>query len=1022
MPSIYALQMLRPRWGKLIYMTESVSESSTAILSGLVTKGPMKVLHVDDDSGFLRIAKKCLRMQGEFQVETVRCVEEAKDKLGREKYDVIVCDYQIPGKDGLEFLKELRKEGNNIPFIIFTGKGREEVAIKALNIGADGYFNKHGEPETVYGELAHGIRQALERKRAKMEKWQREEKLRATLDSSPDPIIISDLDGSIVDCNEATLMLTGYPSKKEIVGKNSFEFIAEKDRERALKNLKKASEQGAVKNVEYTFLKKGKEEYQGELSASALKDSSGNITGFVGIIRDITERKEKERRFQESEERYRLLFEQSPFGIGITHANGTVIDANSNMQTITGYSKEELKKINSFDMYEKPEQRKALLQAIKRRGGVVGFSARLKRKDGASVDALLNVSQVHIRGKNFLQTTLQDITEQKKAEEELRRFSAAMKESIDGIVISDLEGTVVDLNETALGFYGAIDKSEVIGKSAFDLMPPEQKAKLIENMKEVMTKGRGRRRVFDFTAKTGARISVDITTSLMRNADGSPAGLVAILRDITERKKAEEELESSRERLRMLFEYAPDAYYLNTLKGDFIDGNKAAEELTGYSKSELVGKSFLKLKILPRGQILKAAKLLALNAAGKPTGPDELVLNRKDGSQVPVEIRTYPVKIDGKTVVLGIARDITERKHAHELIQESRQKFEQLFMGNPEAAVYVDSNETVLDINQRFSDLFGYSPADIKGKFLDNFIVSENGRKEATMLSQKSGKGYLYHETVRRNKKGSLIPVAISAAPIVLHGQHLGDIVLYRDITERKKAEEEIREAMEKVEVINEKLRVVGGLTRHDVRNKLATVTGNAYLVRKKLPENSEVLDYVKQIEASVEQTVRIFDFAKAYEMLGVEELLYVDVEKTVNEAVSLFPDLRDVKVTNDCHGLTVLADSLLRQLFYNLIDNSLKHGEKLSIIRIHYEDKNDHLNMICQDDGVGISQAAKPKIFGEGYTTGKGSGYGLYLVKKMMKVYGWVIKETGEPGKGALFTMTIPKTNEKRRINYKLH
>jgi PAS domain S-box-containing protein len=753
-------------------MTKSVSESSAAILSSSVTEGPMRVLHVDDDSSFLTIAKECLRMHGEFQVETARCIEEAKDKLGREKYDVIVCDYQIPGKDGLEFLKELRKEGNDIPFIIFTGKGREEVAIKALNMGADGYFNKNGEPKTVYGELAHGIRQALERKTAKAERWQREEKLRATLDSSPDPIIISDLDGSIIDCNEATLTLTGYPSKKEIVGKNSFEFIAEKDRERALKNLKKASEQEAVKNVEYTFLKKGKEEYQGELSVTALKDSSGNITGFVGTIRDITERKETERRLRESEEHYRLLFEQSPFGIKITHADGTVIDANSNMQTITGYSKDELKKINSFDMYEKPEQRKALLQAIKQHGGVVGFSARLKRKDGASVDALLNVSQVHIRGKNFLQTTLQDITEQKKAEEELRHFSAAIKESIDGIVISDLEGTVVDLNETALGFYGAINKSEVIGKSAFDLMPPEQKTKLSENMNEVMAKGRGRRRVFDVITKNGARISVDITTSLMRNADGSPAGLVAIL----------------------------------------------------------------------------------------------------------------------------------------------------------------------------------------------------------------------------------------------------------RDVTERRKAEEEVRKAMEKLEVVNEKLQVVGGLTRHDVRNKLAAITGNAYLIGKKLPENGVVLDYVKQIEASVEQTVRILEFAKAYEMLGAEELAYIDVEKTVNEAASLFPDLRDVKVANDCHGLTVLADSLLRQLFYNLIDNSLKYGEKLSIIRIHYEDKNDHLNVIYQDDGVGISQAAKPKIFDEGYTTGKGSGYGLYLIKKMMEVYCWAIKETGEPGKGALFTMTIPKTNEKGRINYKLH
>jgi DNA-binding response OmpR family regulator len=91
------------------------------------------------------------------------------EKLEKTDYDVIVSDYQMPGKDGLEFLKELREEGNTVPFIVFTGKGREEITMKALNQGASGYFTKQGQPETVYGELAHGIRQATERKKAEEE-------------------------------------------------------------------------------------------------------------------------------------------------------------------------------------------------------------------------------------------------------------------------------------------------------------------------------------------------------------------------------------------------------------------------------------------------------------------------------------------------------------------------------------------------------------------------------------------------------------------------------------------------------------------------------------------------------------------------------------------------------------------------------------------------------------------------------------------------------------------------------------
>lgn len=126
--------------------------------------------------------------------------------------------------------------------------------------------------------------------------------------------------------------------------------------------------------------------------------------------------------------------------------------------------------------------------------------------------------------------------------------------------------------------------------------------------------------------------------------------------------------------LKVLFEYAPDAYYLSDTRGRFISGNRAAEALVGYRREELVGKSFVDLDILPGDQIVKCLKLLALSAMRKPTGPDEFTLKRKDGSRVFVDIRTHPVKIKGKTVVLGIARDITERKKSKDVLEENIQK------------------------------------------------------------------------------------------------------------------------------------------------------------------------------------------------------------------------------------------------------------------------------------------------------------------------------------------------------------
>ena len=126
-------------------MAESIVESSTEEVLNVAKTKRIRVLHVDDDQAFLSIAKQCLEMQGEIDVDTVSSVKEASERLKKTDYDAIVCDYQMPGKDGLEFLKELRANGNNIPFIVFTGKGREEIAMKALNSGVDGYFSKHGE-------------------------------------------------------------------------------------------------------------------------------------------------------------------------------------------------------------------------------------------------------------------------------------------------------------------------------------------------------------------------------------------------------------------------------------------------------------------------------------------------------------------------------------------------------------------------------------------------------------------------------------------------------------------------------------------------------------------------------------------------------------------------------------------------------------------------------------------------------------------------------------------------------------
>lgn len=153
---------------------------------------------------------------------------------------------------------------------------------------------------------------------------------------------------------------------------------------------------------------------------------------------------------------------------------------------------------------------------------------------------------------------------------------------------------------------------------------------------------------------------------------------------LAERKNIEEDLRESEERFKIIFEHAPDAYFLSDLKGIFIDGNKAAEEMLGYKKEELIGKSMLKLNLVSLDQVPEIAKRLVQHALGKPTKPGEFILNRKDGTKIPTEISGAMVKIKGKRVILGIVRDIAERKKTEEELKNKNlelEKFNKLSVG-----------------------------------------------------------------------------------------------------------------------------------------------------------------------------------------------------------------------------------------------------------------------------------------------------------------------------------------------------
>ena len=390
-------------------------------------------------------------------------------------------------------------------------------------------------------------------------------------------------------------------------------------------------------------------------------------------------------------------------------------------------------------------------------------------------------------------------TELKESE---KKYKDLAEETPIGIANIGITGKITYINKRLEKISG-YSREEIVGKDVFKLgLFSNEIIKLLKERLRVRFRGGStqQRREIPFKCKDGKWIWIEITAMLIKKW-GIPSSLRITVQDITERKKAEEELKDSEERLKILFDYAPDAYYISDLKGKFIDGNKAAERTIGYKKEELIGKSFLKLNLLTLTDIPKAAKTLAKSIIGKPTGPDEFILNRKDNSKATVEISTYPVKIKGRTLVLGLARDITERKKAEEVLRKSQQEFASIFHNNPEASVYLDDMNTVLDINSRFSELFGYNLEEIKGKNINCGIIHPPDKiEEAKRLTKKAIKEYINYDTIRKKKDGTLFPVSISGSSVLINGKTKGRIILYQDITQRKQAEQKIKQGYEKLQ------------------------------------------------------------------------------------------------------------------------------------------------------------------------------------------------------------------------------
>jgi two-component system cell cycle sensor histidine kinase/response regulator CckA len=386
---------------------------------------------------------------------------------------------------------------------------------------------------------------------------------------------------------------------------------------------------------------------------------------------------------------------------------------------------------------------------------------------------------------------VRDITQRHLAEQAFResegRFRTLIEDSPESLFLTDVQGIVLTASRVAVQRLGK-NLSEVTGTSLFGHLPPKVASQRWPFFEQAVATGRPVR--FEDTRDD---FHFEIHVHPILDADGKVSMLSIMALDITDRKQAEAALLESEERFKLLFEYAPDAYFLMDVQGNFLDANRAAEKLTGYRQEEMIGQNFQTLPLLDDGQKTLVTELLAQSVYGEVVGPVDLTLSRKEGREVIIEVKGLPLEIKGQSLLLGIARDITARKQAEEALRESEQRFRDITAYAAEWVWEVDAQGKYIYSSPVVEQLLGYKPEEVLDKhFYDFFIPEEREElKQAALALFAAKQPFRNFLNPSVHKNGRIIWLSTSGIPILdeqgnLRGYRGADI----DISERREAEE----------------------------------------------------------------------------------------------------------------------------------------------------------------------------------------------------------------------------------------
>ncbi len=627
--------------------------------------------------------------------------------------------------------------------------------------------------------------------------------MKSIFNSLDESVLVVTPDRKIVNVNGATEKIFAY-SPAELINRSTE--VLHVDYEHYLefgRRINEAFDRGKSANFEFRIKRKNGEIFPSEHTVSLLKNDKGDAIGIVSIVRDITDRKHAEEALRESEKQFRRMFENHYAVMLLTDPeNGKIIRANKAARKYYGYTAEDFERLFIYEINPlgKEEISAEMANAKSEKRNCFYFPHLLANGELRYVE--VHSSPVEFKGKTLLFSIIHDITERRQAEQSLResenRYRLLHESMRDGFAQISMSGHIVSVNPCFLEMTG-YSEEEVSILHYNDITPEkwqESEQEIIE--KQVIPNGYSDIYEKEYIRKDGSVFPVELRAYLLRDKNGQADGMWAVIRDISDRKRAEELLWKSEKRYRELFEFMEEGVLRADTQGNIIMANIAIAKMCGYiSPEEMLGIPMTKLYANPKDREAMIQKVKEKGILKN----FEIVARTKDGHSFWALCNVKIIVNENGEVMgtEGLVRDISDRKRAEEELEQAHARLNATLHALPDLLFEVDREGRIYDFHAPQGELLYVHPEAFLSKTIREVLPSDaadiiaHAIAEAAANGQHSGATYMLQMPTGQH----WFELSITAKD----DPHLSKsrlILLARDITDRKKTEEALRESEER--------------------------------------------------------------------------------------------------------------------------------------------------------------------------------------------------------------------------------